>query len=207
MMDTQNSNDEPPSEGRIFATVMGGTVIMGFVAIGLGYLFGVPIGPQLSLNINDILIGVIATLPPALFLWWFSRTDIPTFVKFRREQIEFFASNGFEFTMPRVILMAIGAGVSEELLFRGVFQSWIAGFAPVLLALIISNVVFGLLHMRTMLYAIIAGCIGFYLGILYIYTENLLAPIITHGLYDFIALAYTKKAIEDYRRDGSLENL
>ncbi len=173
---------------------------MGIAAIVLGWLVGTPLLPQLSVSINAALVGVIATLPLALFLWWFSNTQNPTLAEFRHSQIKFFAEIGFEFTLPRIIVMAIVAGVSEEFLFRGVIQSWIGGFAPVAVALIASNIIFGLLHMRTVLYAVIAGLVGLYLGVVYIYTDSLLAPIITHGLYDYVALIYTKRAIDAYRQ-------
>ncbi len=173
---------------------------MGIAAIVLGWLIGTPLLPQISPSVNTALIGVIATLPLALFLWWFSNTQNPTLATFRHSQIKFFSKIGFEFTMPRIIAMAVVAGIAEEFLFRGVIQSWISGFAPLAVALIASNIIFGLLHMRTVLYAVIAGLVGVYLGVVYIYTDSLLAPIITHGLYDYVALVYTKRAIDAYRQ-------
>ncbi len=199
-MNSDPEEQPEKSEHKVFAVVIGGTIIMGLASIGLGLLLGTPIGPQLSWSSNDALIGVIATLPLALFLSWFSNTQIPALTEFRRQQIKFFSEIGFEFTGPRIVMMAIGAGVSEELLFRGVLQSWIDGFAPVVIAIIASNIIFGLLHMRTALYAVIAGLVGVYLGGLYFYTDNLLAPMITHGLYDFVALIYTKRAVDAYRQ-------
>ncbi|MHA7873533.1 MAG: CPBP family intramembrane glutamic endopeptidase, partial [Hyphococcus sp.] len=136
-----------------------------------------------------------------VFLWWFSNTGHPALAEFRRSQIEFFSEIGFVFTPPRIVAMAIGAGVCEELLFRGVLQTWINGFAPVLIAIIVSNVVFGLLHMRTAMYAVIAGCVGAYFGALYALTDNLLTAIVAHGLYDAVALEYTRRAIAVFRRE------
>ncbi len=187
------------SEHKIFAFMIGGAALMGVVAIGLGFFLGTPIGPQLTWSINDIFVGIIATLPLALFLRWFSQTPQPILAGFRQSQIKFFSEIGFEFTQPRIIIMSIAAGISEELLFRGVFQSWIDGFAPAMIAVVVSNIIFGLLHMRTALYAIIAGLVGVYLGVIYIYTDNLLVPMVTHGLYDFFALIYTARAIQAYR--------
>ncbi len=172
---------------------------MGVAAIVLGWLIGTPLLPQISPSFDAALLGVIATLPLALFLWWFSNTQNPTLAAFRHSQVKFFSEIGFEFTPSRIIVMAVVAGVSEEFLFRGVIQSWIGGFAPIAVALIASNIIFGLLHMRTVLYAVIAGLVGVYLGVVYIYTDSLLAPVITHGLYDYVALVYTKRAIDAYR--------
>ncbi len=184
----------------MFAIAIGGTAFLALLAWALSLVLKTPLGPQLSWSFNDLFIGVIATLPLAGFLWWFSKTDNPTLARFRESQIRFFADIGFDFTASRIVLMAISAGFCEELLFRGVLQTWVAGFAPVMVAVIATNIVFGLLHMRTMLYAIVAGCVGIYLGALYALTDNLMIPMVTHGLYDFIALIYTRNAIDAYRR-------
>ena len=196
---SQEPNERPANDNRGFIAVIVGTLLMGGLAYGLSLFLGTPLGPQIAFSGNDILVGVIATLPLVVFLWWFSNTDIVPISTFRLSQVEFFANMGFAFTPWRIVLMAIGAGVSEELLFRGVFQTWLTTIAPVAVAIIVSNIVFGLLHMRTVLYAVIAGCVGVYLGVLYEITGNLLTPIITHMLYDAIALDYARRAVADYQ--------
>lgn len=198
MTDNPEEDDTPNSENAFIAAIAG-TVLLGLFAVGLSFLVKTPLPPQFNLSANDALIGVIATLPPVLFLWWFSNTDVPALAEFRRSQIKFFAGIGFEFTPPRIAAMAVGAGVCEELLFRGVVQTWIDGFAPVAVAVIVSNIIFGVLHMRTVLYAVIAGAVGVYFGVIFVMTENLLAPIIAHGLYDAVALEYTRRAVAAYR--------
>lgn len=196
---SQEPSERPVNDNRGFIAVIVGTFLLGGLAYGLSLLLGTPLGPQIAFSGNDILIGVIATLPLVVFLWWFSNTDFAPISTFRLSQVEFFANMGFAFTPWRIVLMAIGAGVSEELLFRGVFQTWLTTIAPVAAAIIVSNIVFGLLHMRTVLYAVIAGCVGVYLGVLYEITGNLLTPIITHMLYDAVALDYARRAVADYQ--------
>ncbi|WP_428409233.1 lysostaphin resistance A-like protein [Hyphococcus sp.] len=193
----------PPSEERTFLIVVGGTALMGLAAIGLSFLFETPLGPQFNMDVDAVLIGVIATAPLAAFLWWFSNTTLEHFASFRKSQIKFFSEIGFSFTPPRIAAMAIAAGISEELLFRGVLQTWMTGFAPEAVAIIATNIIFGMMHMRTALYAFIAGLVGVYLGILYAATDNLLAPIAAHALYDAIALEYTRRAISHYFRETS----
>ena len=197
-MPDKEQNNGGLSGPNAFYVTMAGTVVLGLLAFGLSLLFKTPLSPQLNLSADDALIGIIATLPPVLFLWWFSNTNIPMFAEFRQSQIEFFAEIGFQFTPLRIVAMAIAAGVCEELMFRGVFQTWITGYMPVVFAILLSNIIFGLLHMRTVLYAVIAGLIGVYFGILFAATQNLLVPIISHGLYDAVALEYTRRAIINY---------
>ena len=196
----KHANEDSPEK---FYAVLAGTVLFGLVAYGLSFLLGTPFGPQIQFSLDDIFIGIIATLPPVVFLWWFSNTDLPTFVEFRHSQIEFFADIGFQFTRPRILAMAVGAGVCEELLFRGVFQPWLASFSPVLFAIIVSNIVFGFLHMRTLLSALIAGGVGIYFGLLYAFNGNLIAPMIAHGLYDAVALEYTRRAVLSFNANNA----
>lgn len=201
---SNNGADHDPQGNNSFVSVLAGTVLLGVAAFGLSLLLNTPFGAQFSLQPNDFLIGVTATLPLVIFLWWFTNTNIASLAAFRRSQIEFFASLGFTFTPRRIVLMAIAAGISEELLFRGVFLIWLHYFFPMIVAILLSNVVFGLLHMRTALYALIAGCVGVYLSAIYVATGNLLAPITTHILYDAVALEYTRRAIANARRAGFL---
>ncbi len=195
----------PPSEERTFIIVVAGTALMGFAAIGMSFIFETPLGPQFKMDLNAVLVGVIATAPLAAFLWWFSNTTLEHFASFRKSQIKFFSEIGFSFTPPRIAAMAIAAGISEELLFRGVLQTWVAGFAPVAIAIIATNILFGMMHMRTALYAFIAGLVGVYLGVLYAVTDNLLAPIAAHTLYDAIALEYTRRAVSHYNLETGAE--
>ncbi|GJL94764.1 MAG: hypothetical protein DHS20C05_11690 [Hyphococcus sp.] len=181
--------------------MIAGTVFLGLLAYGLSIFLNTAIAPQIGLSVKGIALGVVATLPLAGFLWWFSATTNQVMQEFRQSQIQFFAEIGFEFTPLRILIIALAAGISEELLFRGVFQSWMSDFSPIILAVIIPNIIFGLLHMRTILYALIAGLVGIYLGIVFVATDNLLAPIVTHSLYDLVALIYTRQAIIEWRNE------
>ena len=58
------------------------------------------------------------------------------------------------------------------------------------MALVMASLLFGAFHLLTWTYAIIAAFIGAYLGLLWIWTGNLLTPMITHAVYDLAALVY-----------------
>ncbi len=197
------AQEQQPSEHRAYTIVIAGTIAMGLAAVGFSFLLKTPLAPQFKADINAVLIGIIATAPLVTFLWWFSNTTLDHVASFRRSQVRFFSEIGFSFTPARIAVMAIGAGIAEELLFRGVLQTWIAGFAPVAIAIVASNILFGMMHMRTFLYALIAGLVGAYLGILYALTDNLLAPMVTHALYDAVALEYTRRAIAGHALESS----
>jgi len=84
--------------------------------------------------------------------------------------------------------LALVAGVAEEMLFRGVIQDAIANATGPLTALVIASMIFGMLHAITPGYAVIATVLGLWLGAVYLFTENLLAAMAAHALYDFLAL-------------------
>lgn len=189
------------SPNKTFLALVGGTGLIGLAAYGLSFLFKTPLGEQITLSGQAVALGFIATAPLALFLLWFMRTRNSYLAAFRQSQVEFFAAIGFEFTWPRIVMMALAAGICEELLFRGVFQTYADRFMPVIAAILLTNLVFGALHWRTALYAAIAGLVGIYLGGLYWISGSLTAPIITHALYDFIALWFTRDAIKAYKAE------
>ena len=89
-----------------------------------------------------------------------------------------------------IALISIMAGVGEEALFRGVLQTYFAGHVGVAPALLVTSSLFGLLHPVTAVYAVMAGLIGLYLGVLAVWHDNLLVPMVVHSLYDFVALTY-----------------
>ncbi|MEM9494583.1 MAG: CPBP family intramembrane glutamic endopeptidase [Pseudomonadota bacterium] len=194
-----DGNDQPDDEAENadggFLAVVAGTGVIGVIAIGLAFLLKVPLAPQWAFTFDAIARGIIATAPLGLGLYWFMQSDIPAVAELREGQIDFFINSGFRFTPPRIAAMAVAAGLCEELLFRGVAQTWLTSFMPVAAAIILSNIVFGLLHFRTALYAAIAGGVGVYFGVLFAITDNLLAPMIAHGLYDALALEYARRAM------------
>jgi membrane protease YdiL (CAAX protease family) len=78
--------------------------------------------------------------------------------------------------------------MGEELLFRGVVQNISQEWLGPLGGLALASVLFGLVHPLTRAYFVAASVIGVYLGWLWLATDNLLVPIIAHGLYDFVIL-------------------
>lgn len=196
-MDDENA--PPPEDPQTeFAFAVLFTGFLGIVGLGLGILLNAPVQSYTQWSLNDILIGIIATLPLAAFLFWFTKSDFGPFIRLRQSQIDLFAQSSIKFTPARIIALSLAAGIGEEMLFRGFLQNWLSGFAPPIVAILIASLVFGLLHARTALYAVIATAIGVYLGVLYVATGSLLTPITTHAVYDWIAFEYIRRFLDDH---------
>lgn len=176
-------------------------IVIGFcITLALAYVTGellnTPATAHVLCSLNGVIIGVVGVFPLIVLLHMLMRAQIPALVRFRESQIEFFTQIGFAFTRPRILLMAFAAGASEELLFRGVLQVWSSGFLPAWLAIISTNAIFGALHAKTPTYALIAGVVGGYLGVLFEISGDLITPILTHTVYDAVALEYTRQAVK-----------
>jgi membrane protease YdiL (CAAX protease family) len=103
--------------------------------------------------------------------------------------------------------LAITAGICEEWVFRGFLfryfgeTPWHLGLAA---AFVISTVLFGVNHFYQGWTGILStALIGAGLGLLYLWTGSLLAPMIVHALVDLRALALLKGAFRpDETTDG-----
>ncbi len=82
------------------------------------------------------------------------------------------------------------AGLGEEFLFRGLVQDVTVGWFGLMIGVAVTSVLFGLAHPFTPAYVVIAAVIGVYMSWLLLASGDLVAPIVAHGFYDFVALAY-----------------
>jgi membrane protease YdiL (CAAX protease family) len=103
-----------------------------------------------------------------------------------------------------LLLVALAAGIGEELLFRGLMQHglaqwWSGHWWGWLAAWLLTALVFGICHWISGMYAIMAFLAGLYLGALLLVFDNLLVPITAHALYDLAALLYLANRTHDAR--------
>lgn len=184
------------SEGRAFllTAALGAALIP--VSVGIAVALSINLAGLIKPDFASAFYGLAAVAPLVALLCWFMTTKWRPLADFRLSQLKFLSEIGFRLTRPRIILLAVIAGVSEELMFRGVLQTAAARQWPLAIAILFPSILFGLLHARTILYAVIAGLVSAYLGALYWLTGSLLAPILTHAVYDFVAFDWTRKAID-----------
>lgn len=187
-------NDSPSPLDEVRSLTFSGAVLfeasLVLVAAVLSWVFGVPLLGDLSWSGKEFLLGVSSALPLIAFFIWILQSSYPPFVEVRLFLEQFVARMFGRWSIPQLALLSIVAGVGEEILFRGVLQPGMAKITTPAVGLIVASFAFALCHALTKAYFISTFVIGIYLSLVWQAADNLLAPIITHALYDFVALLY-----------------
>jgi membrane protease YdiL (CAAX protease family) len=187
-------SEEPPEElsSRQAVVLMAVAVEGGLILLAwaLGWLLGQPPLRHFSWDAGAALDGVLAAVPMLLLFLAMVRWPVGPL-----RRIKDFSEQVLRpLLAPCGVLDMLGisvlAGLGEEMLFRGVLQGAFVRWLPPWLAVVLASTLFGLLHAVTASYAALAAVMGAYLGWLYLHADNLLAPAVTHALYDFLALLY-----------------
>jgi len=79
------------------------------------------------------------------------------------------------------------------LLFRGAIQSVLGSWTTPVVGLAITSLLFGLAHALSKLYFLFAVAVGAFLGWMTLKYSDLVAPMVAHGVYDFLALVYLSR--------------
>jgi membrane protease YdiL (CAAX protease family) len=122
--------------------------------------------------------SIVFTATLTMFMYIFIKYDkyiIPGIVT----KLSQYKSLLFELSTIEKIYLSLLAGISEELLFRGLLQP--------IFGLTITSILFGMAHCYTFGYFIVATGLGCLFGAALQYSNNLLVPIVVHSLYDIFA--------------------
>lgn len=219
-MESDESTTQTPDD--LFRTAVLFESALGGVAILLGWFVG-PDARLLVPRIEDgrwlefaggLGWGLLAAVPMLLFVAGVRKIPCGPV-----RQLEELGDDGIfklllQLTPLEMILVSICAGVGEELLFRGWLLPMVRGLfvdggllnsmgsldggansvIAIGTAVAISSLVFGLVHPITKLYVLITAMIGVYLGMILVWTENLLIPIVAHAAYDAVQMIYSRWA-------------
>ena len=188
---TTDDDPTPTDVGRgLFHAGLWFELGLGAVAVAWAYWRGLPMIDALPWSSSIVLQSVIATLPLVVALLILMRVDAPWMQRIEAHVRSFLRPILQYGGLAGMAVLALAAGVGEELLFRGVVQAELVGLIGPWGALIIASIIFGVCHWITPAYALIATIMGAYLGGLYMYTGGLTVPILVHTFYDFVAFAY-----------------
>ncbi|MDA7527885.1 CPBP family intramembrane metalloprotease [Planctomicrobium sp.] len=164
------------------------------VTVLLAYWAEVPLTSRVHWNARDFGIGLLAAVVMYFGFSWMT--------SLRDQAGDALGKSLAQCHWYDLAILAILVGVIEELMFRGLLEQWLARWDPVA-AFFIANIIFGLLHAISPLYAILAATLGGILSLLtwWVGDFNLLRPIVAHAVYDFIGFMvigaeYRKKESE-----------
>jgi membrane protease YdiL (CAAX protease family) len=182
-------DDQPGREVIIIFAVFfeGGLAPLSLI---LGWLLGHRPLEHFAWSMHDALWGVAAVIPLALMFLAMLRWPIGPLRRVKRFLDDDVTPLLEKSSWAEIALVSVSAGVGEEMLFRGVVQPWLSGWIGDAGGLGIASLLFGLLHPISVVYMVIAALLGLYLGAVWIFGGNLLIVMVTHAVFDFLALAY-----------------
>lgn len=93
-----------------------------------------------------------------------------------------------------IIIIAIMAGIGEELMFRGVIQKILIGWTKnIHLGILYTAIIFSAIHFQ--FYGFVPRMIlGMVLGYLYIWSKSLWVPVIAHAINNALTVTFTPNA-------------
>jgi membrane protease YdiL (CAAX protease family) len=180
--------NDAPAFPRLLVVGAISECVLVVVALGLGRLGGVAPFERLGLGVEGLVLGAAGALPMLALLLWCLRTAWGPMRRLVELVEDRLGPHLADASAGGIVLLALLAGIGEELLFRGVIQVWLAERTPVWLALAGASLLFGAGHWLSASYAVLASLIGAYLGLLFLLSGNLLVPITAHAAYDVVAL-------------------
>jgi uncharacterized protein len=179
---SNNSELEPLTRTQILVLMGVTAVILLIVAKVWQKLDSINI-LSISFNIKDFLWGIglaagISIASSVIYRFW---------AAYRRSADVYLDLVIKPLLWADLIWLGLLPGLSEELLFRGVM---LPAFGSNLTAVIISSLLFGILHLSGMQqwpYVIWATLVGFFLGYSALATGNLLVPIVAHIITNIVS--------------------
>lgn len=168
------------------ATLFQGGLMLGSVVLGV--IVGHPPWRILSFSWTALGVGVVATVPMLIFLLSIYQSPAHRLTEIREILHDVLGEKLIDCRWYDIVFLSLLAGFSEEFLFRGALEPWLATYHP-WAGILVGNLIFGLCHAVTPTYFVLAAGIGLYLSLsLRMVSEpNLLVPITCHALYDFVA--------------------
>ena len=190
----QNSEfPQPEQYHTVFAAIIfeGGLAVL---AIVIGYFCGFSPARTISWSFQHVVLSFAATMPMLVMFVLLNRSTFLPLVRIRQLVRSFIHTFFVKCSTTQIFLICALAGIGEELFFRGLMQDGIAqgigGTTGLICGVVISSFFFGIAHLITPTYGLIAFLISFYFAALFHFSGNILVPMMTHTLYDFCVIRF-----------------
>lgn len=171
------------------------TLLLVVVGVALWWFSGRPVADMISVDPNQIGLGVAvgAGLAAAAGGFFYAFPKISeALVRAQGHNLAFLEKR---LSFAAIVAISIGAGVGEEVLFRAGILTLASDYMIVPLAIVLSSVLFALIHLAKPIISAIIFAIGCFFALVYIQSGSLLAVIVGHALYDVYALWYVQKEL------------
>ena len=143
-----------------------------------------------NLSWSATAYALLLCIPMFMTLFFVVRSRWEPLSRLRREMEEEVLPIFSNCKLIDLAVIAFFAGIGEELFFRGWMQGTLIDKSGVVIGILITSLIFGLLHHLSTAYAVYAFITSIYLGVIYFSTGNLYIVMAIHAIYDFIALVY-----------------
>jgi uncharacterized protein len=182
---------------RLAVGFEGGLVLVG---LAIGWWMSPPVWELAWWSAEALLLGALWTLPLLVALVFMRQLRGSAIGHLNRTIDELLVPLFRELRLWQFAVISVLAGIGEELLFRGILQRLLTDWLDEIGAIVLTSILFGMAHLITPLYGFLAALVSAYLGCLFVRCENLAVPIVTHAMYDFVALAYLVRGRNDEGR-------
>lgn len=163
---------------------------LGIAALSLGWVFEVNPIASLAWSWGGAIGGVAGALPMLALFFMIDWLPLPPFERIRRLLETHFLPSLRSASTIELVLVCVAAGMGEEIFFRGLLYPLLRPLLSGPIVILLACLLFGLAHAITLTYFLFATGVAAYCFWLWFATGNLLAPIVAHAAYDFVAIEY-----------------
>ena len=199
-MDTKQTHNnsglefpQPEQHHTVFSAIVfeGGLAVLALV---IGYFCGFSPARTLSWSFPAVVLGFAATIPMLVMFVFLDRAKSLPLLRIQQLVRMFIFTFFNKCSTTQIFLICVLAGIGEELFFRGLMQDGIAygigGTVGLICGIAISSFFFGVAHLVTPTYGVIAFFMSLYFAALFLGAGNILVPMIAHALYDYCVIRF-----------------